>query len=153
VNKTINRRHFFTVAAGTFVAGALAVVTVKPTWAQSDESADFVPGEILIGVNSPQDRDAVVRQIEAGGQRYRTGNDIAGMAVEKSGNSGLRLKVEFSDSVKGRLRGDPNAELGLLQNLAQQIKANNPGVSYAHPNWITRVDPVERLGSGLQNRL
>src|ERR1043166_2839646 len=128
MNKTINRRRFFSFAATTVAVGALTAVAVKPTWAQADQSAEFVPGEILVGVNSPQERDAVVQQIEAGGQRYRSGNQIAGLEVQQSGNSALRIKVEFSDSAKGRLRNDPNAELGLLQNLAQQIKANNPRI-------------------------
>ena len=142
----INRRSFFSLTAGTLAGGVLSVVTIKSVWAQpaDDSGAEFVPGEILVGVDTPSDRDTLARKLEQDSPRYRTGNDsIAGLAVEKSGNSSLRLKVAFSDSVKGRLRSDPNSELALLQDLANQIRSANSNISYAHPNWIVRIDPTD----------
>jgi hypothetical protein len=143
----IARRRFFSLAASSIAAGALSVVAARSAWAQAvDEGAEFVPGQILVGVDTPGDRDPLAQKLEQDRPRFRTGNDnLAGLSVEKSGRSSLRLKVEFSDTVKGRLSSDPNAELGLLEDLANQIRANNPNVRYAHPNWVVRVDPVEQV--------
>src|SRR4051812_14423424 len=140
----MDRRRFFSLTAGTIAGGVLSVVTIKSVWAQADEVAEFVPGEILVGVDTPSDRDPLAQKLEQDRRSYRTGNDtIAGMKVEKSGSASLRVKVEFPDTVKGRLRNDPNAEVGLLQDLANQIRSANSNVRYAHPNWIVRIDPTE----------
>jgi hypothetical protein len=115
---------------------------------------DFVPGELLVGVSAPQDRDVLVRRLEQDRPGYRTGGDhLAGLTIKTLGSSALKLQVLFSDTVKDRLRENPGAELELLEDLARQIKANNPDVRYAHPNWITRIDPVERLSPDPQNTL
>jgi hypothetical protein len=149
----VHRRHFLFVAAGSVVTGALSCVAVRSASAQVPEGGEFVPGQILIGTDTTADRDSLARRLEQSQRNYRAGNDsLAGLTVEKSGNSSLRLKVQFSDTVKGRVRGNPNAELGLLQDLADQIRSNNPNIRYAHPNWIVRVDPVEQTVLSLPDR-
>ena len=118
-------------------AGALAV-TAQPAAAQS---GPHVPGELMIGFESQQAREALVAQLERTRQNLRAGGEsVANFVPVRRGSSALKLKVEFA--ANARLRSNPAAELALLEDLAAQIKANNPGIKYAHPNWIVSVDPV-----------
>src|ERR1051325_627329 len=108
------------------------------------DGEDFVPGELLIGVASPEDCGPLLRQLER--NSYRPGGDrLAGVKAATTGGSTLKLKVAFSDTTRKRLREAPGSELALLEELARQIKAENACVRYAHPNWIARLDPIERM--------
>jgi serine protease len=101
-----------------------------------------VPGEILIGFASGADRDALISQLETTRQRLRAGGETpAGLNAVRRSGAAMKLKIEFPDSIKTRLRSDPNAELALLQEIARQLKANNPNVRYAHPNWLMSTNP------------
>jgi hypothetical protein len=60
------------------------------------------------------------------------------------GRTSLKLHVELSAKVRGEIGNDYSAQLSALQEFAQKIKASDPRVKYAHPNWIMGIDPSDR---------
>jgi serine protease len=145
------------------VAVLLAATSAEHVLAQSIGGVPrHVPGEILIGFASGADRDALINQLEATRQRLRAGGETpAGLNAVRRSGSAMKLKIEFPENIKVRLRSDPKAELALLQEIARQLKASNPNVKYAHPNWLMSINPppaeiapdvqanVERLSADL----
>jgi len=124
-------------------AALLAVTSAERVLAQAPEGAPpFVPGELLIGFASGADREALVNQLDATRERLRAGGEApAGLSVVRRSGSALKLRIEFPENIKVRLRSNPDAELDLLQEVARQLKASNPNVRYAHPNWIHSINP------------
>jgi len=101
-----------------------------------------VPGEILIGFTSNAERDALLNQLETTRQRLRAAGEApAGLNAVRRSGSALKLKIEFPETIKVRLRGNPAAELALLQEIARQLKMQNPNIRYAHPNWLMSINP------------
>src|SRR3954471_13355188 len=93
----------------------LVAASAEPVLAQP-----HVPGEILIGFASGADRDALLNQLEAMRQRLRAGGETpAGLNAVRRTGSAMKLKIEFPESIKSRLRADPGAELALLQEIAR----------------------------------
>jgi subtilisin family serine protease len=123
-------------------AGVLAFVAAERTLAQGSQSRPHAPGELLIGFETEQDRDQLIDQLDETRDKLRAGGERpAGVTVERRSDSALKLRIEFPESIKSRLRGNPEAELTLLQELARQLKASNSKVKFAHPNWILSIDP------------
>jgi hypothetical protein len=126
----------------SFIFSGLAIVSVESVVAQSATTLQHVPGELLIGLRSAKYRDSLVRELERDQHHHqlRVGSEkINGLLIKRSGNSGLTLAIGFSDSIKNRMRRDPNVELMLLEKFARQIKLTYPGITYAHPNRIDRM--------------
>ncbi len=130
------------------VLSSVIAVLLAATAAQRVSAQDIggvpphVPGEILIGFTSGADRDALLNQLEATRQRLRAaGETPAGLNAVRRSGSALKLKIEFPENIKVRLRANPSAELTLLQEIARQLKAQNPNIKYAHPNWLMSINP------------
>jgi serine protease len=126
-------------------AGALTLAGAGRALAQDAE--EFVPGELLVGLDSELDRDTLIGQLERTRSNLRAGGEApAALIPERNGEATLKLKVEFQTATQSRLRTNPSAELQLLEQVADQIKTSNPKVQYAHPNWIVRLDPESVAG-------
>src|SRR5262249_31639066 len=61
--------------------------------------------------------------------------------VERRGENAVIIKIEYPANMRERLRGDPDAELAVLREIAGQLKASNSKITYAHPNWIRDLSP------------
>jgi serine protease len=119
------------------VASVLALVVIERTFAQSSLSRPHVPGELLIGFETDQDRDQLIENLDQARSRLRArGEAPAGMTVERRSGSALSVRIEFPENVRSRLRTNPEDELALLEELARQLKTENSRIKYAHPNWI-----------------
>jgi subtilisin family serine protease len=124
------------------VAGALALVAAERTFAQAPQYRPHVPGELLVGFASDQDRDRLIGRLEETRERLRArGEPPAAITVEPRSGSALKLRIEFPERIRSRLDGNPEDELALLQDLARQLKANDSRIQYAHPNWIRSINP------------
>ncbi|MFL6797436.1 MAG: S8 family serine peptidase [Xanthobacteraceae bacterium] len=123
-------------------AGVVALAAVGQGLAQTGASAPHVPGELLVGFESVRDREQLIEKLEETRGRLRArGEPPAAITVERLSGSALSLRIEFPERMRSRLDTNPQEELALLQELAQQIKANDSRVRYAHPNWILNINP------------
>ena len=119
----------------SYIVSALLIVSADSVVAQTPATLQFVPGELLIGFGSAKQRDAFVRKLERDQHHHwlRVGSEkIKALTIKKSGNSGLTLEIEFSDSVKDRARSDPNVGVKLLEKFAQSselIRASHTDIS------------------------
>jgi subtilisin family serine protease len=119
------------------LASALALVAAERTFAQSSQSRPHVPGELLVGFETDQDRDQLIENIDQARSRLRArGEAPAGITVERRSGSALSVRIEFPENIRSRLSANPEDELALLEELAQQLKTGNSKIKYAHPNWI-----------------
>jgi serine protease len=110
--------------------------------AQGNPSQPFVPGELIIGYKSPQDREDAIREMRQTKEKLRVRGEIPNdMQTNKVGETALRVRIDFPNAIKRSTRDSPTSELLLLQETAKQLKENDPRVKYAHPNWIMRIDP------------
>jgi subtilisin family serine protease len=126
------------------VASVLALVVTERTFAQSSQSRPHVPGELLIGFETDQDRDQLIENLDQARSRLRArGEAPAGLTVERRSGSALSLRVEFPENVRSRLLTNPEDELALLEELARQLKTENRKIKYAHPNWIRTLNLPE----------
>jgi len=116
----------------------LGAIFVDAASAQSAGSQQqFVPGELIVGFNSDADRSSFARSAVDIGRKLRIGGERPdAIDVKTIGANAVIVKVKLSAGMRSRIRNDPNSELGALQEAAWQIKAGNPRVRYAHPNWI-----------------
>src|SRR6476661_6787175 len=114
------------------IAGAVTVLCAEVAYAQQpDGTEEFVPGELLVGFSSPQDRDNLAVSLPAARQSLRAGGEApAALVTERQSGNTLKLKIDFSSNTRNRLRNAPGAELSLLQDVASQIKSNNASVTY-----------------------
>lgn len=110
--------------------------------AQGAPSQSFVPGELIVGYNSPKDRAAAMREMRTTTDKVRVrGETPRGVQARELGGSAITLHIDFPARVSRSTQGDPASELSLLQEVAQQLKEKDPRVKYAHPNWIMGIDP------------
>jgi subtilisin family serine protease len=124
------------------VAGAVALIASQHTFAQDPQYRPHVPGELLVGFQTDQDREQLIDKLEETKGRLRArGEPPAAITVERISGSALSLRIEFPDRIRSRLDGNPEEELALLLDLARQLKANDSKIRYAHPNWIRTINP------------
>ena len=129
----------------SFFAISLALIFPDVGQAQQSPAREFVPGDLMIGFASEQDREAAAKKLREKKLGVR-GEKAAGVHVETVGPTGLLLHIELPESLKPRDSWQSASELSLLEEIANKLKASNPSVVYAHPNWITKLDrPGPRL--------
>jgi subtilisin family serine protease len=127
------------------IAASLGIIGIERTFAQGAQSRAHVPGELLVGFETDEDRDQLIQRLDETRTRLRArGEPPAAMTVERSSGSSLTLRIEFPEGVKSRLQTNPEDELPALEELAQQLKANDSKIKYAHPNWIMTIKPPPR---------
>jgi len=125
-----------------FVVAALTVVPAEQAFSQTPGTASHVPGQLLIGFQSPADRESLLNQLDQAKEGIRAGGERpSDVVVARRGESGMIIKIEYPANLRERMRGDPNAELAVLREIAGQLKASNNKITYAHPNWIRRLNP------------
>src|SRR5262249_6937703 len=136
-------------------AGFLMVTSAHHVLAQQPGGTPpHVPGELVVGLASQADREALVNRLDATRRGLRAAGEApARLTVTRTGPSELKVTVEFPQNVRRGLVNNPGAELEYLQEIARQLKASNPNVEYAHPNWIVNVDPLEEIPSEGENHL
>jgi hypothetical protein len=97
----------------------------------------FEPGALLVGYEKPTDRDHAVSVLASIKDVVRIrGGKLEEVRVEIVSDKTVKLRFKFPDSVLSATRNEPGLELGLLRDLARQLKQNDPSIRYAHPNWI-----------------
>ena len=97
----------------------------------------FEPGALLVGYEKSTDRDRAVSVLADIKDAVRIrGGKLEEVRVEIVSDKAVKLRFKFPDSVLSATRNDPGQELGLLQDVARQLKQNDPSIRYAHPNWI-----------------
>jgi subtilisin family serine protease len=106
----------------------------------------FVPGEIIVGYKSAKDRDTALKEMTAGANgRTRGlrggGEPLASVRGEAVGEMAVKLRVQFSPSVRQATQRSPADELKALQEVARQVKESDSRVKYSHPNWILNIKP------------
>jgi hypothetical protein len=116
-----------------------ALLLLAPSVVLADQ-AGFVPGELVIGYAQPADRDRALSNfaslkdaVQIGGSKLRE------VSAESVSDKAVKLQFKFPESVKSESRPRPEQELGLLQDVARQLKQSDPTIRYAHPNWIAEV--------------
>jgi serine protease len=120
----------------------LLQVLADDAYAQDNSLQRFVPGELIIGYNSSQERDDAIRNINEKKDTFRVrGANPVNTQVKKVGENGLVLRLDFPEAVKRGTRSNPVSEYSLLEEAAKQLKESDPRVKYAHPNWIMRIEP------------
>jgi serine protease len=117
------------------VLGAMWIVQVLICGADAQPipmpQHDFVPGELLVGYNSEQDREVAAAELRVRGAQ---GNSVT---VEKIGPNVLKIRIELP-------RGAAGSQLGILENLATALKESDSRIKYAHPNWIMKNERPEK---------
>jgi hypothetical protein len=97
----------------------------------------FEPGALLVGYEKSTDRDRAVSVLASIKDTVRIrGGKLEEVRVEIVSDKTVKLRFKFPDSVLSATHNDPGQELGLLQDVARQLKQNDPSIRYAHPNWI-----------------
>jgi len=118
------------------------VVPVERALAQNPRTPPHVPGQLLIGFESSADREALLNQLDQTKEGIRAnGERPSDVVVERRGENAVIIKIEYPANMRERLRGDPDAELAVLREIAGQLKASNSKITYAHPNWIRDLSP------------
>ena len=132
-----------TVAFG-LIAGCSLPSIIERAHAQATQSAEqpFVPGELIVGYESDQARrEAMQKAGTASDSVQLRGERPAGVQVEELGETALIFHIEFPDSIKQATRGNPASELALLRELGARMKQSDSRIKYAHPNWLTGINP------------
>lgn len=102
----------------------------------------FVPGEILVGYETAEDRERALEDIRAAAAPLTVrGEPLAGVEASVIGERALRLQLRFPARPAGAPAPGHDEALAALQDVAAQIKARDARVRYAHPNWIGTVAP------------
>ncbi|MEI9901696.1 MAG: S8 family serine peptidase [Hyphomicrobium sp.] len=105
----------------------------------------FVPGELIVGYKTPADRDAGLALLQAKqGLLLLNGEEAQDVKVERLGPSEARLQVTLPAGIKALAKSDAALERKVLDDLAAKLLAADATILYAHPNWITTIDPIER---------
>ena len=118
-----------------------------PSAAQTPNTRQFAPGELLIGFKSASAKDAAVEELakaeREGGMRTRSGGQSDTVKIEPLGDRAIMLKLDFV--TKKRSKPSQKEELDLLLEKANELKESDDGIQYAHPNWIMSLDPPRSL--------
>src|SRR6185503_6443597 len=114
--------------------------------AQTDGTRRFVPGELLVGYGSQEDRDAAAKEISEPKVQVR-GAKVSGALVQPVGSTIALVRVQFPESLKRGIERDPSAELPLLLESAKNLKEADGRVKYAVPNY---VDDLPNPSQGLE---
>ena len=126
------------------IAGFALQSVGAPARAQTDAQQAFVSGELLVGYKSDGDRQAAVEELMAANGNLRTlgSEEVQKSKVEALSGSALKLRFDVPARIKSLAKTDPNAERVFLEDLGAKIKQADSRVKYAHPNWVTRLDPI-----------
>jgi serine protease len=126
-----------------FAAAAFCVAPL-PARPQSADEPQFVPGELIVGYKSEQDRAAAMKEINGTREGVRSLRRPGSVEATEAGSTSLKLHFTFPESTTRGLRsGSGGSELAALQDLAKNLRESDSRVQYAHPNWIMNIDPVE----------
>jgi serine protease len=120
------------------MASAIALACAHAAFGQaSPRQPHHVLGELLIGFESEEAREAFINRLDSHRHNLRAGGEQpTNLSVEKRSGVGAKLTVDLPDSIKDRLRANPEDDLPSLLDMAEQIKRQNPGVTYVIPRWI-----------------
>src|ERR1700730_242003 len=122
---------------------ALSQATViERARAQNSPPPSFVPGELIIGYKSSDDRDQAVREKTATQKKMRVrGASRTELEIQKVGESAVKVRIKFPKSVQENTRAGSPSELSLLQEIAKQLKEKDPRIDSVQLNWIRRINP------------
>jgi subtilisin family serine protease len=123
-------------------AALLAPALADPASAQSP-TATFASGELLIGYQSQNDRDAALQELNKAKDAVSVrGERAASVEYKAVGGTTLKLHIDLPVRMRGRADQDAALELQVLKETAAQLKASDKRIKYAHPNWILGINPL-----------
>jgi hypothetical protein len=103
---------------------------------------NFVPGELIVGYASTEDRETALKDLDAARSRLTVkGRPLDSLHAATLGSRVVKLHVEAASEADGPAKSAPVADLSSLQELAAQIKRLDKSVKYAHPNWVATIAP------------
>lgn len=113
--------------------------------AQNSVASEFQPGELIVGYRSAEQRDEAIGLLKGKASSFQlmNGESAEQVDLQKHGSSEIRLKVTLPPGVQALAASDKNAERKILEELSSKIRADDPNVEYAHPNWILKLEPLE----------
>src|SRR5579871_12330 len=128
----------------------LLQVFVDRAFAQANATQQFVPGELIVGYKSPQDRDDAIKDIrDTKSKSLRVRGAVPdSVNVKKIGETSLQVHIDFPKETQRSVRDNPASEYTVLEEVAKQLKDNDPRVKYAHPNWIMTIEPPTQGAPG-----
>jgi hypothetical protein len=117
---------------------AILAAAILFTWAIAlADQPKFESGALLVGYERSTDRDRAASVLASIKDAVRIGGGkLEEVRVEIVSDKALKLLFKFPDGILSATRNDPGLELALLQDVARQLKQNDPSIRYAHPNWI-----------------
>jgi subtilisin family serine protease len=113
------------------------------SFAQTDPTLDFKPGEVIVGYRSDADRRESIRYFNKANQLI-TFNVLGGQKARKLEvspfqDTSLLLKFDLPPSTNALAQNDSSFQRRLIDDLANQIKKVDPRAVYAYPNWLLRT--------------
>jgi serine protease len=133
--------HWLRIGVIGFIGIWLLQALADRADAQGSPPQQFVPGELIVGYKTPQDREDAIRDMRDKKEKMRVRGEIpSDVQVRKVGESSLAVHIDYP-TINRNTRDNPASEYTLLEEVAKQLKDNDSRVKYAHPNWIMRIDP------------
>jgi len=126
----------------------VAVVTLGVYGLVNDAGAQtrtpaFAPGELIVGYGSQNDRDQALKELNSSKDNVSVRGERAGnVEYQAVGGRSLKLRMDLPVRMRGQTDQQPGLELQVLKETAEQLKARDKRIKYAHPNWILGINPV-----------
>lgn len=97
----------------------------------------FEPGELVIGYATSNDRDIAMKKLNGAKDIPRVrGERLDALEAKPIAENAIKVRLTLPERVLSATRNNPSEELAVLQDVAKQLRENDPSVRYAHPNWI-----------------
>jgi hypothetical protein len=97
----------------------------------------FEPGELVIGYATPNDRDNAMKKLNSAKDIPRVrGERLDALEAKPIAENAIKVRLTLPARVLRATRNNPSEELAVLQDVAKQLRENDPSVRYAHPSWI-----------------
>jgi len=122
------------------IAAIISAFAVSAPAIAQQQGAQFVPGELIVGYNSPEERNSAIGELNAPRLRTR-GLTVDSVQAQPMGETSIKLRIEQPGRITTRGLQNPQADLQALEQFARDIKERDTRVKYAHPNWIMTIKP------------
>src|SRR5215475_11899399 len=127
----------------TLVIAVLLTPALAERASAQSPTATFASGELLIGYQSQNDRDAALQELNKAKDAVSVrGERAANVEYRAVGGTSLKLHIDLPVRMRGRADQDSALELQVLKETAAQLKASDKRIKYAHPNWILGINPL-----------
>jgi serine protease len=125
------------------VVAALTVYGLVNDAGAQTRTPAFAPGELIVGYGSQNDRDQALKELNSSKDNVSVRGERAGnVEYQAVGGRSLKLRMDLPVRMRGQTDQQPGLELQVLKETAEQLKARDKRIKYAHPNWILGINPV-----------